>query len=553
MKIKEKNNFISISFNYDAALVAIVGGMRSRKFSSKSKEWIIPKSNVSEVVETLEPLGFEIDEKIKKLYIKEKHKKQKIQNILNFEFNKKEKEKLESLNLPLFNFQKIGTGFLCVAKSALLGDEPGLGKSIQSISCTYIKNAKKVLILCPGTLKLNWSEEIKKWFPNKKITVISGNKKEREKKWTEEDSNYIIINYELLIRDIKEIKKIKWDFIIADEATRIANPKAKQSKEIKKIKADYKIALTGTPLNNAIEDLWNIIDFCKPGLLGSFWQFTERYCVKDRWRKIISYKNLNELKSIVQSNMIRRKKIEVLNELPEKVYENIYIEMSQTEKEVYEAIKEEIQKDLEKYQIEKVLDDKYLSNIVVKMVRLKQATDSLELVSNHKISSKLESLKELLKDILHNESKTIIFTQFSQMADILKKELSQYNPLLISGKINNEERQQNVNDFQSNEKNKIMIMTEAGSYGLNMQKASYIIHYDLPWSISKMEQREGRAHRIGQKNSVIVFNLITLNSIDEYVYKVLMKKQKLSEDILGDKERVRKVKISKKDINNILN
>jgi len=305
-------------------------------------------------------------------------------------------------------------------------------------------------------------------------------------------------------------------------------------------------------LNNAIQDIWNILDFCQPNILGSYWQFTEKYCEKDRFGGIISYKNLNELKTHIADNMLRRKKKEVLQELPDKLYETIYVEFDNEERKIYEAIKEEIVSELKEYGISRVLGDKYLSNALVKMIRLKQATGSLELVSEHQFSSKVNALKELLNDIISNGSKAIIFTQFSTMADILIRELDKYNPLLISGKVDNNIRKENVDKFQNSEENKIIVMTEAGGFGLNLQRANYIIHYDLPWSISKMEQREGRAHRIGQKNNLTIFRLIVQKTVDEYVLKVLHKKQIMSEDILGDKERMKKVKISKRDIKKML-
>ena len=343
-----------------------------------------------------------------------------------------------------------------------------------------------------------------------------------------------------------------FDTIICDEATRVSNPKAKQSKLIKTIPAVHKIALTGTPLNNAVQDIWNILDFCQPNVLGSYWQFTTKYCEKDRFGGIISYKNLNELKEHVSNIMLRRKKKDVLLELPDKLYETIYVEFDAEEKKIYEAIKNEIAAELKEYEINRVLNDKFLSNILVKMIRLKQTTGSLELVSEHAFSSKVNAVKELLKDILHNGAKALIFTQFVEMAEILMRELSEYQPLLIAGKVDTETRKNNVDTFQNEEENKIMIMTEAGGFGLNLQRANYVIHYDLPWSIAKMEQREGRVHRIGQKTNVTIFRLITEKTIDEYILKVLFKKQKMSEEILDNKERAKKVKISKRDIKRIL-
>ncbi|MFA5395698.1 MAG: DEAD/DEAH box helicase [Methanogenium sp.] len=551
MQITKTGENLIIKFDYNPALIEVVKQFDSRKFNPDTKEWIVPAIHVKKVLETLIPLGFSASQTVRDDFDSVIKYKQKIERILAGEFKESEKEALHNTDLPLFDFQKIGTGFLCATKSSLLGDEPGLGKSIQALATTVIGEAKRVLVICPSTLKLNWRDEISKWMKDKKVIVITGEKKKRNELWAEE-ANYHIANYEILLRDIDEIKKKDWDYIIADEATRISNPKAKQSKLIKTIPAKHRIALTGTPLNNAVQDIWNILDFCQPNILGSFWQFTSKYCEKDRFGGIVSYKNLNDLKLCVADNMLRRKKNEVLRELPDKLYETIYVEFDEEEKKIYEAVKNEIVNELREYAINRVLDDKYLSNALVKMIRLKQVTGSLELVSEHRYSSKINALKELLEDIIHNGSKALVFTQFSEMADILVRELDKYKPLLISGKVENEDRKLNVDKFQNNEENRVLISTEAGGYGLNLFRAQYVIHYDLPWSISKMEQREGRAHRIGQKNNLTVFRLIVEKTVDEYVMKVLHKKQKMSEEVLGDKERIKKIKLSKNDIMKML-
>jgi len=550
MIYKEKENLV-LEFDYNPYVIEIIKQFDNRKFIAKDKTWTVPIIHIKKVLETLTPMGFTSTKEVLYEYSRFLHREKTVERILASEFKESEKLLLEGVRLPLFPFQKIGVGFLCATKSSLLGDEPGLGKSIQALSVTRINNAEKVLIICPSTLKLNWCDEILKWFPDEKITVITGSKKQRDILW-KDDSKYVIMNYELLLKDIDEIRKTKWKHIISDESIRIANPKAKQSKLIKTIEAEFKTALTGTPFNNAVQDIWNILDFCQPNLLGSYWQFINKYCIKDRFNSITGYKNLSDLKIHLSHYMLRRTKSEVLTELPEKLFETIYVEMKDEEKIIYNAIKNEIANELKDYQITKVLDDKFLKNVLVKMIRLKQAADSLKLISEHNHSSKTDALKELLKDIMHEGDKALIFTQFSTMADILMEELDEYQPVLISGKVNQDERKINRDKFQSEKNTRLLISTDAGGIGLNLQEAKYVIHFDLPWSTAKLEQREDRAHRIGQKNTVTVYKMITVNTIDEYVLKVLHKKQQMIENILEDKERIRKVKISKRDIKKML-
>jgi SNF2 family DNA or RNA helicase len=550
MKIYKHKEKIRIEFPYNPIIIEKIKRIDGRKFDPKTKTWDVPIFQIQKVLDTFSKHDIEISPELleeSKNYLK---KERTLSRIKKGDFKESEEKIFKKIKLPLFDFQKIGAGFLSAAKSGLLGDEPGLGKSIQSLAYQRINDCKKILIICPSILKLNWFDELAKWDKGEKI-VIAGTRTRREKLWKTK-SKFYILNYELILKDFDLLDKIKWDLIIADEATRISNPKAKQSKLIKKINAKYRLALTGTPFNNSIQDVWNIIDFCRPDFLGTYWEFQDKYCLLDYFRTVTGYKNLDELKESIKTVMIRRLKNDVLKELPEKMYENIFVEFSKEEKQVYEAVKKELRNELKTLEIN-LATDRFLSNALVKMIRLMQVTDSLKLVSDREESTKIEVLKELLNDILDVNSKAIVYTRFSKMADILVEKLSEYNPLLISGRIDNDTRSKNVKKFTNEEKNKILIMTDAGSFGLNLQRAKYIIHVDLPWSISKIEQREGRAHRIGQSEKVTVYKIIIANSIDEYILKTLYRKQKQSSELLSDKKRISRVKISKKDLKNILN
>jgi SNF2 family DNA or RNA helicase len=549
--ISEKDENLIITFDYNPVIISLIKCFVGRKFNPADKSWSVPKIHMQDVLKTLIPLGFEMDESIREYYNKnyavKDILKEKVERMKEGRFKQCELDLFEKTGLPLREFQKKGVGFMCVTKSALLADDVGLGKSLQTLATVLINNSQKTLIVCPSSVKLSWQDEINKWLKNQNINVISGNKKERTELWKKE-SVYYIANYECVLRDFDNIKKIKFNYIICDEAIKIANPRTQISKTIKKLQAEHKYCLTGTPLTNSIHDCWSLMDFCQPGLLGTFWQFCERYCEKDRWGNIVAYKNIQELKEILSKYMLRRTKEEVLSELPEKSYETRYVEFSGKEKEIYKAVKEELVNELKEIDIK----TNYLSNALVKLVRLKQLTCSLNLLTEHKISSKLDTLKELLTDIMIDDKKCLIFTQFATMAKILKEELKEYSPLLITGETDIAERNENIHKFQENDVNKILILTSATNEGVNLQRASYIIHYDNPWSLGKMIQREGRAYRIGQKNNVIIFQLIVKDTVDEYVLKILNKKQKMADSILGDSERINKVKISKADINKLL-
>ena len=549
MQISKRNNNIIISFKYDPYLVEVIRQIGDRKFDNRAKCWIVPMSQLETVLNRLPTLGFVADAEILEEFEKLKAIRDKLEKLRMGDFTETETRLLAETALPLFQFQKEGASFLHAAKNALNGDQPGLGKTIQAIAAIKMRKCKKILYFTYATLKATVEEEFKLRAPELSSIIIKGEKTQRDEKWSQ-DANVYIANYELLLRDLPEMQKIKWDVIIADEATKISNPKAKTTRAIKKLNATYRFPLSGTPLSNSVQDVWSIIDFCEPGALGSYWQFVDKYCEKDKWGSIKSYKNLDLLRKEIHPYCIRRLKKEVLQQLPPKLYENIYIDLSASERKMYNAIKQELKEELKTLGM---TDRGGLQNMITKMLRLKQAVNSLELISDSKESSKLEGLKELLQTICTDGNKVVIFTSFKKMALILMRELAEYNPLLIAGGVSEQERNENKDKFNSNIENKLIISTDAGTHGLNLQKKSkFVVHYDIPWSVSKTEQREDRVHRIGQTGQVVVYKIIAKDTIDEYSLQVLNTKPNTAEQVLGDKDRLRKRKVSRAMLEKLL-
>lgn len=549
MQVSKKNNNLVIEFQYSPYLVEVVRQLGDRRFDTREKNWIVPMSQLSSVVRRLTPLGFSFSKEIQEAQVKLAKKRQKLENIREGVFTDAQIQLLTAVGLPLFQFQQCGSGFMSAGERVLNGDQPGLGKTLQSIATMRILGCKKIIYFTMATLKATVEEEFNHWAPELKTVVIRGEKKSRDKKWAQ-DVNVYIVNYELLLRDLPEMIAIKPEALIADEATKISNPKAKTTRAIKKINARYRFPLTGTPLSNSVQDVWSIIDFCEPGSLGSYWQFVDRYCEKDVWGSIKGYKNLDMLKEEIKPFCIRRLKRDVLQQLPPKLYENIYVDLPAPERKMYEAIKKELAEELKELGMK---DRRGLGNMLTKMLRLKQAANSLELVSDMKDSAKLEGLKELLETICTGDNKVVIFTFFREMAMILMRELAHYKPLLIAGGVSEEDRNQNKDAFNTNTENRVMISTDAGTFGLNLQKKSkYVVHYDIPWSLTKAEQREDRVHRIGQEGQVTVYRMLAKNTIDEYNLQVLHVKMKTAQQVLGDRDKLRKQKVSKAILQKLL-
>lgn len=553
-RLSKNENSLTITFKYDPKILNVVREIDGRKFNAALKRWEVPLANIVDCWEVLKPLGFTADAEVLAAY---NARKAEIDSILSI----KQNDAPYTGTLPLFDFQRTGTAFLRALPAALLADVPGLGKTLQTAAAFEDLN-DQILIFVPASLKFNWHDEIKKWLPDDKVVVIHGDKQERTEKWIyalkgapRGDAHifpkWVIANYELLIHDFETITSTGkvWGAIVCDEADRIANPFAKTTQSLKLLKSHKRIALTGTPISNTPEDLWSIIDWLYPRYLGTFTQFQKKYCkIHPKWNRVIGYINLDQLKNRVEPIMLRRLKEQVLKDFPPKTVEYVKFDLEPGERALYESVKKLVIAEIKKLTD---LDTRSLGLVPVKMLRLKQCTDHASLIDAHHgaylKSSKLETLKEMLKPIAASGEKSIVFTQFSEMAHILKQELADYRPSVIWGGVDPLERKHIVDEFKADPEKKVLIMTEAGTYGLNLQAATYVFHYDGPWSVSKIEQREGRAHRVGQDKPVTVYHLVANKTIDEYILKVLSGKQKMSQDILGDRNT-----ISVADINDIL-
>lgn len=526
MLAKKQDNKIIITFRYNPFMVSFIKSLDGRKYIPGTKQWTLPIANSALSLKRLAERGFAIDPEL-------------LEAVKADENSANEAEALAVMSdtdfpdtLPLYNYQRVGASFLYKIGSGILGDEPGAGKTLMSLAVVEKRKSRKVLVFCPAVLKHQWAGEVRKFLPGHKVIVIEGTQKKREELWKQE-ARFYICNYELLLRDFNSMNK-DWDYIIADEATKISNPSAKQSRIIKKLKSQYRLAMSGTPIANFAQNVWNLVDFCQPGAFGDYWNFLTRYCLKNQFGGIYGYQNLDELRLKLKRYMIRRLKKDVLPELPERIEIDVPFVLSDEEKELQKKIKMEILYEINDMDINKLKMPQTLQFTIVKFGRLRQLADSLELLGGNKKSSKMETLKELLMQFNGTSQKILIFSEFSEMCKILYRELVSYNPVMIIGEVPNEKRQVILDEFNSNPASRICILSSAGQYGLNITSAEIVINYDLPFSLSKLEQRIGRAHRIGQKHNVMVYNLLGQATADMAIKKVIYRKSQLSGHLLGD-------------------
>lgn len=525
MEVHQKGNEIEIKFKYNPYLLSIVKGLFSRRYVPQTKSWFIPLAGAEQSLDALKKAGFKIDPQLFFALDEDKQKNKEAELIAS-------KNDIEFVSsLPLYNFQRVGAAFLDKIGSGILGDEPGGGKTLQVMALAEKNKAKKVLVFCPAVLKHQWEGEIHKFLPGSPVVVIEGNKKERSDLWSTE-SVYYIANYELLLRDFEQMDK-EWDYIFADEATKISSHNSKQSKLIKKLRSKHRIAMTGTPISNTAQNCWSLMEFCNPGCMGNYFNFINRYCIKNHWGSISSYQNLEQLRIELKKYMIRRLKKDILPELPDRMEIDIPFVLSDEEKSLQKKIKQELLFEIDKMDISKLDKPMTIQYTIVKFLRLRQLADSMELLGENAKSSKLEVLKELLEELITSDKQIIIFSELSEMCKILNRELCMYSPLMIIGETSDVKRQEIVRQFNNGE-SKILILSSAGQFGLNLQASDTIINYDLPLSIAKFEQRIGRAHRIGQKNSVMVYSLLGKGTADMAIKRIIYAKRKLSDDLLGE-------------------
>ena len=472
--------------------------------------------------------------------------------------------KITGLKLPAYNYQKLGVMFAVTnGAGTLIADEMGLGKTIQAIATAlYLKSigkAKNALIVTPASLKFNWPIEIEK-FSDEKYIVIDGTSEERIVQWLKHDIFFYIVNYELLLEDLfggrkfrekdeesieaknrreRLVAKVKqrerillpirqkiWDFIAIDEAHLIKAHAARRSRVTKQLRAKFKMALTGTPMDGRLEELHSVMEFVAPGLLGSKLRFFQRHIETDIWGRVKSYKRLAEVTKKIEPFFIRRMKKEVLKDLPDKIYENRMVVLSDVERKIYKQL------------AERGHDVTVDEEAIVAILRCKQFCNWPPMIDELcKETTKMDSFKEVLEEvIILNGHKVLVFSQYKEMLNVIQIILDEMGLkyLRIDGDTGKQKRVSMQQQFNTDSSIDLMIGTEAMALGLNLVAADYVVNYDDNWSPSVMSQREDRSHRLGQKNVVTVVNFICKGTIEENIRGVIYGKNKLTAEVLGD-------------------
>ena len=457
-----------------------------------------------------------------------------------------------NLKATLRRYQEVGYKWLKTLDSyglgGILADDMGLGKTLQVITLLldYNTNNKKdnkktSIVVCPSSLALNWLNEINKFAPSLDAVVISGNADDRAKKIRNiNEYDVVITSYDLLKRDIEIYNEINYEFkyIVADEAQYIKNNNTQNFKAIKKIKAKTRFALTGTPIENSLAELWSIFDFSMPGYLYSYRKFKENFetpIIKDS----DAYK-VKKLKMLIEPFILRRVKEEVLTELPEKTVTVLNSEMEEEQQKIYMSYMAEAKEEVENELIATGFEKNQMK-ILALLMRLRQICCHPNLFINNYEggSGKLNQCMEIIKDAVQGNHKILLFSGYTSMFDIIEPELKKegIRYFKLTGQTKVSERIELVDEFNENDDIKVFLISlKAGGTGLNLIGADMVIHYDPWWNISAENQATDRTYRIGQKNNVQVYKLITKNSIEEKIYELQQKKAKLVDNMLSTNE-----------------
>jgi SNF2 family DNA or RNA helicase len=439
----------------------------------------------------------------------------------------------------LYPFQAESVSFLLTKQKGLLALDLGLGKTPCAIAAALLLRnqgkVKKTLVFAPKTILSQWVNEINR-FTGDNAVAITGDSVQRKLAFARAEqpsSFFVITNYETVLREAPALAALKPDLVVLDEAQRVSGWKNQTTRLIKlHFKAPYRFCLTGTPLMNRLAELHSIMDFIDPDILGPWWVFKTEHVVYGGYKnkEVVGSKNLPLLHEKIDEWMLRRRKSEVLKDLPDVTVNNYAIDLDPEERDLYNAFKKKLQGHYEKF---KQCKGQFESGeILAALVYLREICDHTSLVSNIlKKSSKLEELKRILGEV--GDQKIVVFTEFARMLEIISDSLDVEHTCL-HGAMNDQQRVA-INTFMTNPKCKVFLSTEAGGSGLNLQAASVIINYELSWNPSKVQQRIGRLSRIGQKNTVTCINLVTKATIEEHVLEVLNEKTDLFRKVVdGD-------------------
>ena len=472
-------------------------------------------------------------------------------------------EKIEETPLPMQlrpevefrTYQQHGYNWLAFLHrfglNGILADDMGLGKTLQTLA--VIQRAREQpnayfpsLVICPTSVVNNWKSEIAKFLQESYVVIYSGNNRDAKLRQILETMKelrsrtvplFVITSYDIARRDHEQLNRVPWLYVVVDEGHNIKNPDAERTKAIKTIHGQHKLALTGTPIQNNLEELWSLFDYAMPGFLGTRSEFRQKYAPRGNRR----------LKDRIHPFILRRLKSNVAKDLPSKTIIELKVELTPKQTQLYKAVSNSAE-------VKKLVDEVGAPGAKQAPLQILAALTKLRNICNHPVlasanarddkvscedSGKLEALKELIEEVVGGEHRTLLFSQTTRMLDIIESLFTKWNvrSLRLDGSTPPNQRPAIVDEFNTNSAvHCFLISTKAGGTGLNLTGADTVIFYDHDWNPANDNQAQDRAYRIGQTKPVTVYKLISKGTIEEKIIERQRIKQTLADEIIGADE-----------------
>ena len=465
--------------------------------------------------------------------------------------NKYSDERLDQLlTVSLYPYQKEGIRFAFERGRSIIADEMGLGKTIQAIGTAELLRreglAEQIMIVCPTSLKYQWQREIERFTkdtdrsPDHPLTlVIEGNPLKRKEQYAS-DIPYKIVSYNCMTNDVKMWGSLQTEVLIMDEVQRLKNWKTQISMAARKVRSDYAIILSGTPLENKLEELYSVMEFADNYCLGPYWQFRADCIVTDDGGKVIGYKNLNKVGETARERLIRRTKKQVALQMPKRTDQNLFVPMTTEQRGMHEEYKEQVAKLVYKWRRTHFLSETDRKKLLQFLSMMRMVCDSTYILDQKsRYDTKVTETMSILQSVFDNgDEKVVIFSQWERMTRLIAYELDKMGIgyEYLHGGVPSAKRRDLIINFTDDPDSRVFLSTDAGSTGLNLQAGSIMINLDLPWNPAVLEQRIARIYRLGQERNVQVINLVARDTIEEGMLGKLRFKTAMFEGVLDNGE-----------------
>jgi SNF2 family DNA or RNA helicase len=445
------------------------------------------------------------------------------------------------LKTPLYDYQARGAIFMACRGRCILGDDMGLGKTAQALAAIELlareRGIERVLVVAPASVKYQWGWEIRK-FTDRPVQVIEGGQDDRLGQYGQQ-TFYRLVNYEQVLRDRDALNAWNPDVIVLDEAQRIKNWESKISRAVKKLRSRYAFVLTGTPLENKLEELYSIAQFVDDRRLGPPFQFLHEHRRLDEHGRLLGYRNLDRIREKLAPILLRRTRAEVLHQLPARTDNTLFVEMTPQQRGPYEEQRVALARLLQK----KVLTDLDRKRILCCVTNLRMLCASTWLFDKTtNVSPKLEEFAELMRELGEEDGhKAVVFSQWELFLEKAAEVLQALGigHAFLHGRVPARSRGSLLKRFAGEADCRVLLSTDTGGAGLNLQVADTVVNLEIPWNPAVLEQRIARVHRMGQSRPVRVIHLVTRNSIEERVLKALDVKRALFAGVFaGDSDEV---------------